>query len=103
MPGSFQLLLGGTPADEPFYNALASLEVEENVDLPGAIQLSLPVDSTSGGDLSYAGDARLKPFAQLAVVVAPDSQASHCIFDGVVLSHKLHLQTGLTASTLQVW
>ena len=29
--------------------------------------------------------------------------ATQCIFDGYVLSHKLHLETGITNSTLTVW
>ena len=33
----------------------------------------------------------------------PTGQSPQCIFDGYVLSHKLHLETGITASTLQVW
>ncbi len=103
MPSTFQLLLAGEPADEALYTVMGPLEVEENADLPGAIQFTLPLDTTEEGDLTYAGDARFAPFANLAVVVAVEGQDSECIFDGYVLAHKLHLQTGITASTLQVW
>lgn len=103
MASTFQVIFDGTPADDDFYNALSSLEVEENADLPGAVQLSLPVGRSSTGDLTYVSDDRLKPLTNIAVVTTPEGQAAACIFDGYILSHKLHLQTGVTASTLQVW
>lgn len=100
---SFQLLMDGTAADDAFYPGLASLEVEENIDLPGAIQLRLSVGNSEDGDLTFVNDSRLRPFTNLAVVVTPEGQSGQCIFDGYVLSHKLHLDRGTTASTLQVW
>src|SRR4051812_30731857 len=111
MPGSLLLLLNGQPADPDLY-AAASVEVEENMDLPGAAQLTLPISRTEDGDLNYASDARLGPLAGLAVVVSPpDGGAggspipgagavagllggggspppSQCIFDGYVLQQK---------------
>ena len=120
MPSTYQLLLNGQAADPDLYTAVASLEVEESLDLPGAMQLDLPVNVTDSGDLSYVSDPRLQPFASLAVVVQPatDSAISglgallgggtgaagaQCIFDGYVLSHKLHLDRGTTNSTVAVW
>jgi phage protein D len=103
MASTFQLFLDGTPADEDLYTKMASLEVEENADLPGAVQINLPVDRTGQGDLSFVSDSRFKPLANLAVVATPEGKSSECIFDGYVLAHKLHLQTGTVASTLQVW
>jgi phage protein D len=103
MPSTFQLIVDGSPADEALYEALSLVEVEENVDLPGAIELSLPVDRTEDGDLTYVSDARFKPFANLAVVAQMEDGPAHCLFDGYVLSHKVHLETGITASTLKVW
>ena len=103
MGSSFQLLLGGNPADDTLISALSSLEVEENVDLPGAIQMNLAVSNSSDGDLTFVNDSSLAPFANVAVVATPEGQDPQCIFDGYVLSHKLHLETGTTASTLQVW
>src|SRR6266851_5746466 len=101
MASTFRLLLGGSPASEDLYTQMTSLEVEENADLPGAIQLNLPVNGTSAGDFTFVNDNALKPFASIAVVVKVEGKADECIFDGFVLSHKLHLQTGTTASTLQ--
>lgn len=103
MAHTFKLLLDGNPADDDLYTALASLEVEENADLPGAVQLNLPVSRSDSGDLTYASDSRLMPFVNLAVVVTPEGKSSECIFDGYILAHKLHLDTGTTSSALQVW
>jgi phage protein D len=103
MPSTFSLLLNGAPADDKLLTALSMLEVEENVHLPGAIQLRVPVDATDDGDLTYVNDGRFAPFANLAVVAAAEGGSDQCIFDGYVLSHKLHLETGTTRSTLEVW
>jgi hypothetical protein len=103
MPSTFSLLLNGTPADDKLVTALSMLEVEENADLPGAIQLRVPVDTTDDGDLTYVSDGGFAPFANIAVVVTTDGGSPQCIFDGYVLSHKLHVETGTTGSTLQVW
>ena len=103
MASTFQILLEGTPVEAAFYDAVTSLEVEENAELPDAVQLTLAVNRTSAGDLDYPSDSRLGPLANLAVVVQPEGGAKHCIFDGFVLSHQLHLETATTASALKVW
>ena len=102
MPTTYQVLFNGTPADDSFYNQLSSLEVEENADLPGAIQLSLPV-GTDNGDLSFVNDSRFAPFSNIAVVVTPPQGSAECIFDGYVLTSKLHLERGIVSSKLEVW
>lgn len=71
MPSSFQLLLNGT-VDEALHSDLSLLEVEENADLPGVIQLHLPVNSSEGGDLTYVNNPGLQSYANLAVVVTPE-------------------------------
>lgn len=109
MPASYRIVLNGQPADADFYTALSSVEVEESMDLPGAVQLDLPIAASAGGDLVFAADSRLAPLASVAVVATPpatDSGAAsgpQCIFDGYVLAHKLHLETGTTNSRLSVW
>jgi phage protein D len=100
---TYRLLLGGSPADDRLTTALSSIEVEENADLPGAVLLKLAVSRTADGDLDFPSDDRLGPFANVAVVATPEGGADECIFDGYVLSHRLHLETGVTASTLEVW
>lgn len=108
MADRFQVLFGegATPADESFYDLVPLLEVEENADLPGALQLTLPIatDVASGGeDLTVIGDERWRPYARIAVVVTPDGGTDACIFDGCVLSHRIHLDRGTTAASLRVW
>jgi phage protein D len=103
MAHAYQLLVGGQPVDPALYAQLASLEVEEHAELPGAIQLTVPVASDGAGDLTRVADAAFQPFAHLAVVVTVEGGGSECIFDGYVLAHKLHLDRGTAASTLEVW
>ncbi|MBM4318418.1 MAG: hypothetical protein FJ125_00290 [Deltaproteobacteria bacterium] len=103
MPATFQLLFDSEPADDGFYEALRSVEVEENADLPGAIRLTLPVTRSEAGELTFVDDERLKPYANVALVVQPESGSAECIFDGYVLAHRLHIERGLTSATLSVW
>src|SRR5437870_3419095 len=93
----------GQPADEEFYDRLMSVEMEENADMPGAVQIRLPVARTADGDLTSVNDAGLQPLANLAVTVAPESGDSLVIFDGYVLGHKLHMESGVRESTLEVY
>ena len=65
---SYQLMLDGQAAEDDFYTQVSSLEVEENLELPGAFQLQLPVSRTDTGELSFINDIRLRPFAPLSVV-----------------------------------
>jgi phage protein D len=101
MASTYRLLFDGAPGED-LANAITSLEVEENAELPGAIELTLPI-SAADDDLTFVNDERLKPFANIAVVAAAEGGTDECIFDGYVLSHKLHLETGVTASVLKVW
>jgi phage protein D len=103
MTSTFRFLMNGTPADDQLLTVMGALEIEENADLPGAMQLTLPVDSDGAGDLTFVNDPRFQPFANLAVVVTPSGQSDQCIFDGYVLANKLQLQKGTTGSTLRVW
>ena len=101
--GAFQVYLGGDPADASIYDRLAMVEVEENVDMPSACQLTFGIRREENGDLTYVNDSRLGPLAELAIVASADGEEQHCIFDGVVLSHKLHLDSGTVSSMLKVW
>lgn len=100
---TYRFLLNGTPADDKLLNVMGALEVEENADMPGAIQFSVPIDADGSGDLTFVNDARFQPFVNVAVVATPQGQSAQCIFDGFILSNKLHLQKGTTGSNLQVW
>jgi phage protein D len=100
---SYQLLVNGAPVELELYDALSSVEVEENLELPGAVLLKIPIARTPEGDLTGVADARFTAYANLAVVVQVEDKPAHCIFDGYVLSHKLHLDTGTAAASLEIW
>lgn len=102
MPGSFQLLFDGQPAEDSLYDQLVSLEVEENADLPGAVQLVLSVSAVQN-DLAFVSDDRTKPFANIAVVVTDPNGSAECVFDGYVLTQRLRLEPGVVNSKLEVW
>ena len=127
MAGSYQLLLGGQQADATLYTLITSVEVEESMDLPAAVQITVPVSRATGGDLTYIADPRFAPLAPVAVVTTGGGGgaagvatgavgsaaaavgggsapvAGQCLFDGYVLSQKVHLETGVTKSTMTVW
>ena len=62
MGHTYQLLVDGAPVAADLYAQVATLEVEENAELPGAIQLTLPVAADGSGDLTR--DDRLETVAQ---------------------------------------
>jgi len=103
MGSKYQVFFNGSPADDAFHNAISSIEVEENADMPDAIEINLIVNRTTGGELDWPQDKRVKPFANVAVVAQAGDGVEQCIFDGYVLSHKVHLETGTTGSTLRIW
>jgi hypothetical protein len=107
---SLQVFFGGDaslhPAEPEFYDLFETLEVEENADLPGAVELTLPIATDDNGgseDLTVVSDDRFQPFARIAVVVQVEGAKDACIFDGYVLSHTIRLGTGTTDSTAKVW
>jgi hypothetical protein len=102
MSGKFDIFIGSAPATD-LSASLAELEVEENIDLPGALQMTLPVKLGTNADLDTIDDPRLGPFANIAVVASASDGQVHCLFDGYVLSQKLALDTGVVASTVKVW
>jgi len=99
---SFSILIGGTAADD-LAATFNQLEVEENVDAPGAFSLTLPVNVTSTGDYDVVNDSRLAPLSNVAIVATASDGNQQCLFDGYVLSQSAHIDTGTVASTLRVW
>ncbi|MEA3051421.1 MAG: hypothetical protein QOG72_324 [Sphingomonadales bacterium] len=101
MTSSFDLLAGGAPVSD-FDTSLLDLEIEENVDLPGAFRMTLPVRVSATSDYDTPSDPRFGPLANIAVTAqAADGQA-HCLIDGYVLAHDLHLDTAAAASTVKI-
>ena len=124
MPGGYTLLLNGYPPDADLYSSISTVEVEESMDLPAALQLTLLVVRTASGEFAYLSDQRFQPLANVAIVATPGSGGAEgtldctqnavgaafggqatpqCIFDGYALSHKIHLDRGTTNSTLILW
>jgi hypothetical protein len=105
MSVTVQLGIGGQPAPDALYNAIAQLEVEESSDQPGALLLQLPANRTSAGDLQFIGDGTFEPQTNvtLTVTLGVAGSVAECIFDGYVLSWRLHLDRASTSSTIEVW
>jgi phage protein D len=102
LPDGFQILMGGTPVADDFYDKIGFLEAEESADLPGAFQLQLAVSRSDSGEVSPTDQAGLQPLAPIAIIATAGDGGPECIFDGYVLAHKLHLETGLTNASLTV-
>lgn len=101
MASFFDILIGGTPATD-FDTNVVELEVEENVDMPSAFRLSLPVALNAAGDYDTVSDTRLGPFSNIAVTAKAADNQVHCLIDGYVLSQEIHLDTGTSASKIKV-
>src|SRR5690349_7986756 len=101
MAVSFQLQVGDAPASAALQEALQSAEVEENADGPDALVLNLPVNRTPSGDLTYVDDGTFEPYTPVSVVLTAGT-STQCVFDGYVLSWRLHLDRAGTDSTLRV-
>jgi hypothetical protein len=101
VPTSIALSIDGLPAPEAMLDAIQSLEVEENVDDPDALLLRLPANRNTQGELTYATDGTFTPYCNLTLTVTT-AGVTQCIFDGYVLSWKLHLDRSSTASTIEV-
>ncbi len=101
MASTFDILIAGTPASD-FDTRLVELEVEENVDLPSAFRLTLPVSLTSSGDYDTVSDARLGPQSNIAITAQAADGKTHCLIDGYVLAQDIHLDTGTSTSKVKV-
>jgi phage protein D len=99
---SFAIVIGGKTAQD-FAASFSALEIEENVDQPGAFSLTLPVNRTDAGDYDVVNDSRLAPLSNIAIVATGGDNKKQCLFDGYVLAQTAHLDTGTVASSLTVW
>ena len=97
--------VGGQPVPAALYDAIAQLEVEESSDQPGALMMALPANPTSAGDLQFVGDGTFEPLTNVTLTVTMGTSGSspQCVFDGYVLSWRLHLDRASTSSTAEVW
>jgi phage protein D len=99
---SIQLTVGGTPVPDGFYDAILELEVEENADGPGTLRVRLPANRTSLGDLQFVGDGTFEPMTSVAFTLTHGT-SRHCVFDGYVLSWRLHVARASTSSAIDIW
>jgi Phage tail baseplate hub (GPD) len=103
MTTSFELsVAGGTGESSALTEALQSIEVEENADGPDAMTITLPVNRTSSGDLSYVDDGSFEPYTPVSVVLTAGS-STQCVFDGYVLSWRLHVDRASMDSSVRIW
>lgn len=103
MPSSnFTLSVGGQAASD-LSAAIVEIEIEENVELPAAFSLKLPLKVTQSGDYDLVVDTRLAPLANLSLVATAGDGKAQCLMDGYILAQSAHLDTGTSSSTLQVW
>jgi hypothetical protein len=98
----FDILVRGS-AQSDLDATITELEVEENVDLPGAFTFTLPVTTNASGDLDPLSDSRLAPLSNVAITAQAGDGQTHCLIDGFVLAHNIHLDTGTTQSHIKVW
>ena len=98
----FQLRVSGEPATAAVQAALQSVEIEENADGPDAMMLELPVNRTASGDLQFVDDGTFEPYTPVSAILSAGGP-SQCIFDGYVLSWRLHLDRVSATSTIRVW
>jgi len=127
MASNYQLLLGGQQAEATLYTLIVSIDVDESMDMPAAIQITLPISRDNSGELTYVADPRFGPLAPVAIVCTAGGSGAQgvatgpagavaaavgsgsappgtqCIFDGYLLSQKIHLETGTTNATLTSW
>jgi phage protein D len=102
VPSSFQLILAGAPATDAFLDRVSWIEAEENADVPGSLQLRVPIWTSTDGELNPLNDSGLQPMANVALVATPSGGSAECIFDGYVLGHKIHLESGVAAAWVEV-
>jgi hypothetical protein len=103
-----QLTVGGSPVPDALYDAIWQLEAEESSDRPGTLLLRLPANRTSRGDLQFVGDGTFEPATNVALTVTRGTPGApgagrHCVFDGYVLSWRLHMDRASTSSAIDIW
>jgi phage protein D len=102
MASTFTIIVGGQAATD-LASVISELDVEENVDMPGAFLISLPINRTSAGDYDMVNDTRLAPLSNVCITAAASDGQTQCLIDGYVLSQTAHLDTGTATSTVKVW
>ena len=101
---SFELSIGGGRGSSAVLTqALHSIEVEENIDGPSAMTITMPVNRTSAGDFTYVDDGSFEPYTPVSVVLQTGAFSTQCVFDGYVLSWRLHMDRATADASVKVW
>ncbi|HET9080126.1 MAG TPA: contractile injection system protein, VgrG/Pvc8 family [Trebonia sp.] len=104
MAATFELTVAGDgeASSSALAGALRSVEVEENADSPDAMTITLPVNRMSSGDLTYVDDGSFEPYTPVSVVLKAGT-STQCVFDGYVLSWRLHVDRASADSSVKIW
>ena len=78
MGNSFQIAFAGQAADDTFTTVMTAIEVEEGMDIPSALQITLPVTRSDAGDLAYVSDPRFQPMAAVTLVASAGGTGACC-------------------------
>ena len=84
MGHSYKLTLGAQPAEDAFTALLTSIEVEEGMDIPSALQIKLPLTRSDSGELGYVADARFQPLATVTLVATAGGAGASGVATGAV-------------------
>jgi len=99
---SFSLSFAGQVATD-LSTSFVEMEIEENVELPSAFSIKLPLNVTQSGDYDLVIDPRMAPLTNVSVVATASDGQAQCLIDGYLLSQTVHLDTGTSSSTIQIW
>jgi phage protein D len=101
-PSSFTLSFAGQAATD-LSTAMVEIQIEENVELPGAFSIKLPLNVTQSGDYDLVVDSRMAPLTNVTLVATAADGQAQCLIDGYLLAQTVHLDTGTSSSTIEIW
>lgn len=103
MSSALQVYMDGQAVEADFYDRYTSIQIEENADGPGSLLIRLPVAATPEGQVSSIDDPEWQPLKSIVVLATPEGGETGCIFDGFIVSQKLHMESGLRGSWVEVY
>ena len=101
-PSTFSLSFAGLVATD-LSASFSEIEIEENVELPCAFSIKLPLNVTQSGDYDLVIDPRMAPLTNVSLVATAGDGQAQCLIDGYLLAQTVHLDTGTSSSTIQIW
>jgi phage protein D len=82
---------------------MVEIQIEENVELPSAFSIKLPLNVTQSGDYDLIVDSRMAPLTNVTLVATAADGQAQCLIDGYLLAQNVHLDTGTSSSTIEIW